>query len=210
MQFQLDEIIEDKELVNKIKEKIPIMFARAERYAIRGGKIGMEVGKIRERPVIALLIHKFGKKNVDDDVPDTQPEVDVKLFGKPISIKTITGGLSGIKAVWTVDRESSIKFVESYEPSCDMILVQIVWNKIGKFFMIPLKAQKEVVNEIGRERYLNKPKEGTNPRGVTFSSEGIEKIIKHTETKIIDILWKRQKNLDFDPYAEWVDYWAET
>ena len=210
MQSRLEKIIEDKDLVKKIQEKLPSMFTRAERYAMRGGKVGMEVGKIRERPIIALLIYKFGKENVDGDLSDAEKEIDVKLFGKPISIKTISNQtLSGIKAVWTVDRESCVKFVESYKSSSDMILVQILWNNVGKIFLIPLEVQNEVINEIGIERYLDLPKEGTNPRGVTFSREGMSQITEHTKTKSIDITWKRPDTLDFDPYAEWFEYWTE-
>ena len=210
MYLNADEIIDDQDLVKKIKERLPRMFALAERYAMRGGKIGMEVGKIRERPIIALLIHKFGKENVDDDVPDTEKETDVKLFGGPISIKTISNAnLSGIKAAWTVDRKSCIEFIESYEPSTDIILVQILWNKVGKIFMIPLESQREVINEIGVEQYLDLPREGTNPRGLTFSKECMRRITEHNETKSIDIPWNRPEELDFDLYAEWVEYWQQ-
>jgi len=51
----------------------------------------MEVGSLRERIIVALLIYKFGEENVKTDIPITEPEVDVKLFNQPISIKTITG-----------------------------------------------------------------------------------------------------------------------
>ena len=51
----------------------------------------MEVGSVREKIIIALLIYKFGKENVETEIPITEPEVDVKLFGNPVSIKTIYG-----------------------------------------------------------------------------------------------------------------------
>ena len=58
----------------------------------------MEVGSLHERIIIALLIYKFGEANVETEIPITEPEVDVKLFGEPVSIKTITRKrLSGVK-----------------------------------------------------------------------------------------------------------------
>lgn len=86
----------------------------------------MEVGSLREKIIIALLIYKFGEENVETEIPITEPEIDVKLFGEPISIKTITGkSLSGVKLIWTVDAQKAREFRESYYPHCDILLIQI-------------------------------------------------------------------------------------
>ena len=45
----------------------------------------MEVGSIREKIIVALLICKFGEKNVETEVPITESEVDVKLFDENVS-----------------------------------------------------------------------------------------------------------------------------
>ncbi|CAD7773092.1 MAG: Restriction endonuclease ThaI [Candidatus Methanoperedenaceae archaeon GB50] len=106
MSSRLMEIFEDAKLVNRIKNKLPYLFQLAELESSRAGKIGMEVGSLRERIIISLLIYKFGEANVETEIPITEPEVDVKLFGEPISIKTITGkGFSGVKLIWTVDAQ---------------------------------------------------------------------------------------------------------
>ncbi len=106
MSSRLAEIFEDKELVNRIKNKLPYLFQIAELESSRAGKIGMEVGSLRERIIIALLIYKFGEENVETEIPITEPEVDVKLFGKPISIKTITGkGFSGYSEGKRIQRD---------------------------------------------------------------------------------------------------------
>lgn len=102
------------------------MFQLAELESSRAGKIGMEVGSLREKIIILLLNYKFGEKYVETNIPITEPEVDVKLFNQPISIKTITGN-NGVKLIWTVDREKVLEFFQSYYPSCDIILVQINW-----------------------------------------------------------------------------------
>ncbi len=62
----------------------------------------MEVGSVRERVIIALLIYRYGKENINTNIPIIEPETDVMVKGLPYSIKTITGN-GGVKAVWTVD-----------------------------------------------------------------------------------------------------------
>ena len=90
-----------------------------------------------------MLIYKFGEANVETEIPITKPEVDVKLFGKPISIKTITGkSFGGVKLIWTVDTQKAREFRETYYPHCNIILIQISWGSIGGFYYIPLEAQK--------------------------------------------------------------------
>ena len=71
----------------------------------------MEVGSLRERIIVALLVYKFGEDNVEKEIPITKSEIDVRLFGEPISIKTITDkGFSGVKLIWTVDNQNAKQF----------------------------------------------------------------------------------------------------
>ena len=86
---------------------MPDLFQLAETDSSRNGKLGMEVGSVREKIIIALLIYKFGEENTKTDISITESEVDVILFNNPISIKTISGILSGVKLIWTVDRQKS-------------------------------------------------------------------------------------------------------
>jgi len=170
MSSRLIEIFDDEKIIEKIKVKLPYLFHLAELEASRAGKVGMEVGSIREKIMIALLIYKFGIKNVDFMIPITENEVDVKLFEKPISIKTISGD-GGIKAVWTVDAVSAKEFCKSYIPKADILLVQIKWNSKGYVYYIPVETQDIILKEMGFEKYFKLPKAGTNPRGVEFSKE---------------------------------------
>ncbi|GFP38267.1 hypothetical protein HKBW3S44_01947, partial [Candidatus Hakubella thermalkaliphila] len=55
----------DEKLVEKIKRRLPYLFQLAELESSRAGKTGMEVGAVRERIVVALLIYKFGEANVE-------------------------------------------------------------------------------------------------------------------------------------------------
>jgi hypothetical protein len=209
MSRYLVEIFEDEELVGKIKRRLPYLLQLAELESSRAGKTGMEVGSLREKIIVALLIYKFGEANVETEIPITEPEVDVKLFGDPISIKTITGkGLAGVKLIWTVDAQKAKEFCENYYPQCDMLLVQINWNDTGGFYYIPLNVQKRVFDKLGRNNYIRLPRPGTNPRGVEVNKEALSNLVGENESRSILINWQRTK-IEFNPYKRWVDLWRK-
>jgi len=204
---EIEKLFSDEQLVKKIKVKLPHLFQIAEMECSRAGKVGMEVGSVREKIITALLIYKFGEQNVDANIPITEPETDVKLFGKPISIKTITGkNPSGIKLIWTVDAQKAIEFSKDYFPSCDMILVQINWENGGGFYYITQQTQIETLRLMGHDRFIKLPKQGTNPRGVEMSGEAMQKLILHQNTYQILINWKKEI-INFKPFKRWVDLW---
>ncbi len=153
MSDYLLQLFDDNNTVLKIQKRLPYLFQLAELESSRAGKIGMEVGSLREKIIVALLIYLFGEKNVETELAITEPELDVKLYGNPISIKTITDSkIRGIKLIWTVDALKSKEFLNSYQPKCDILLVQINWNNYGGFYYIPLSVQKSVFDKIGREK----------------------------------------------------------
>lgn len=209
MSSHLIEIFEDEELVEKIKRRLPYLFQLAELESSRAGKTGMEVGSVRERVIVALLIYKFGEANVGTEIPITEPEVDAKLFGEPVSIKTITGkGLGGVKLIWTVDAQKAKEFRENYYPHCDMLLVQINWNDVGGFYYIPLNVQKRLFDSLGRHNYIRLPNPGTNPRGVEITKEALSNLVGDSESRSISIDWQRTR-IEFNSYKRWVDLWRE-
>jgi len=209
MYSRLIEIFEDGELVEKIKRRLPCLFQLAELESSRAGKIGMEVGSLRERIIVALLVYKFGEANVETEIPITEPEVDVRLFGDPVSVKTITGkGFGGVKLIWTVDAQKAREFRDTYYPHCDILLVRINWNDIGGFYYIPLESQKVLFERVGTEGYIKLPKPGTNPRGVEITKEALLSLVEDEMSRVIEISWQRTK-VDYNPYKRWVDYWRE-
>ena len=202
------DLFSDTHFVLRIKNKLPKLFHIAELENSRAGKIGMEVGSAREKVIIAMLIYKYGKENVNTNIPITEAETDVIVKNIPYSIKTITGN-GGVKAVWTVDASSATNFIENYTPKCHIILIQINWGFTrGGFSLIPLQVQKRVLNKLGKAKYLKLPKAGTNPRGVEFTKEAIETMLVDKETSKIDIDWKKEV-LEYDTYKKWVEYWKE-
>lgn len=209
MTSRLIEIFEDEKLVEKIGRRLPYLFQLAELESSRAGKTGMEVGSVRERIIVALLIYKFGEANVETEIPITEPEVDTKLLGETVSIKTITGkSFGGVKLIWTVDAQKAKEFCESYYPHCDILLVQINWNDTGGFYYIPLATQKRLFDKIGRENYIRLPKPGTNPRGVEITKGALSSLVEDSMSRRIVINWQRTK-IEFNPYKKWVDLWRE-
>lgn len=205
----MTEIFEDEKLVEKIKRRLSYLFQIAELESSRAGKIGMEVGSVRERIIVALLIYKFGEINVETEIPITEPEVDAKLFGEPVSIKTITGkSFSGVKLIWTVDAQKAKWFQDNYSPRCDILLVQINWDGIGGFYYIPLEVQTRLFDKMGRLNYLKLPKPGTNPRGVEITKEALSNLIADKESKGMVINWQKTK-IKFNPFKRWIDLWKE-
>lgn len=209
MNSHLIEVFEDEKLKAKIQKKLPYLFGIAELESSRAGKIGMQVGSLRENAIIALLIYKFGEDNVGTEIPITEPEVDLKLFGRPVSVKTITGkSFGGVKLIWTVDAQKAREFSDNYYPRYDVLLVQVNWDSKGAFYYLPLEVQKKVFEKIGREVYIKLPKPGTNPRGVEITKEALEAIATDKDSKAIEIYWQRTK-IDYNPYQRWVDHWRE-
>ncbi|MBF0241838.1 MAG: ThaI family type II restriction endonuclease [Desulfamplus sp.] len=207
--MKINQLFDDKNMVVKIQAKLPKLFELAELESSRAGKIGMEVGSVREKIIIALLISKFGETSVQTEIPITEPEIDVILTNNPISIKTITGkSLSGVKLIWTVEAQKALEFQKHYIPGCDMILVHINWGNVGGFYFIPIDVQKELFKEIGRENYIKLPKAGTNPRGVEITGNALKSLIINPMTLTIPISWKKE-NINFMPYKRWIDLWNQ-
>ena len=187
---------------------MPKLFQIAELETMRGGKVGMEVGSLRERVLVALLMHKFGENNIKSDLAITASEEDVLMFDNPYSIKTLSNSLTGLKLIWTVDANSAFSFSQKYEPSCDMIFVHIFWGKQGGLYCIPKETQLQVLNKIGRTNYIKLPKEGTNPRGVEMTGKALKMLVEHREALKIPIFWTKE-NITFNTFERWVELWEK-
>jgi len=209
MNGRVGSIFRDPDLVEKVKRRLPHLFYYAERDSSRAGRVGMEVGSLRERILVALLIYCFGRENVETEVPITEHEVDVKVFEEGVSIKTLTTSgrrIGGVKAIWTVDARRSADFVRDFRPRCDYLVAHVVWNDEGGLYYLPVQAQTAVFESLGRDRYLRLPRQGTNPRGVEITAEAMQQLVAHSAAQSIPIEWRRPA-APYDPYDRWVEYW---
>jgi len=209
MNEKIKELFIDKLIVQKIQKKLPKFFHMAELESCRAGKVGMEVGSLREKILVALFVYRFGEENVQTEIPITESEIDVKVFNIPISIKTITGkNFGGVKLIWTVDAKSALSFRKNYLPSCDMLFVQINWNDKGGMYYISKENQLKVFEQMGCNKYIKLPKKGTNPRGVEITAEALRNLINYKDTLKIEIDWKKEE-IVFNAYKRWVDFWSK-
>lgn len=132
--------------------------------------------------------------------------------GKPLSIKTITtrsvNDLTGVKASWTVDAQKAHEFLDSYYPTCNMLLTQICWAQDGGLYYIPLSIQQETLKVMGKESYFKLPKPGTNPRGIEYSPSALESMCKHPDSMSIVIPWIKPKTSTY-VYQRWIDLWEQ-
>ncbi len=208
----LSTIFQDSKYLVKIKKKLPLLFHIAEEESKRDGKIGMEVGTLRERVIISMLIHFLGGDRINTNIPTTEAEKDVIVDGRPLSIKTITTrsviDFTGVKASWTVDAQKAHEFVHSYEPVCDMILTQICWSQDGGLYYIPLSVQKETLKVMGKDGYFKLPKPGTNPRGIEFNPIALESMCNHPDSLSMVITWTKPQTSIYI-YQRWIDLWEQ-
>lgn len=207
-----DRLFDDNLIVKRVKNKLSHLFQLAELESSRNGKIGMEIGSVRERILIALLMYKFGIDIVDPDIPITAPEIDVIVDNTPLSIKTMTTNSerwSSIKLIWTVDAQKALVFKNTYTPSCDMLVAKIHWDSEGKLLLFSKEAQCEVLNRIGRDKYIRLPKVNTNARGVEITAEALSMLEHYKDTRSININFMREK-LDYrEIYTKWLDAWKD-
>lgn len=207
-----NKLFDDEIIIRRVKNKLPRLFQLAELESSRNGKIGMEIGSVRERILIALLMYKFGIDIVNPDIPITAPEVDVYVDNTPLSIKTITTSsdrFTSVKLIWTVDHNKALEFKNTYVPSCDMLLAKIRWNGMGKLLLFSQETQQKVLNDIGADKYIKIPKENTNARGVEISPEALKILENSEDTRCIDVNFVRGK-IDYrEVYTKWLDAWRE-
>lgn len=209
MNQKIRKVLEDKKTKLKLQKKLPKLFYMAELESSRAGRIGMEVGSLRERIIVAFLMYRFGEENVNSNLSITLPETDVILFDTPISIKTMTTkSIKGFKLSWTVDEDSAMKFQQIYKPECDVIYIQLNWGDEGGFYYIPKIAQDELIERIGLSFYLKLPKKGTNPRGIEISKDALEELVGNHDTIKIPIFWENEE-IEFNPYERWIELWKQ-
>ena len=77
---ELSTIFDEESVKKKMQKRLPHMFHLAELESSRAGKIGMQVGSVRESIISAFFIYKFGEKNVETELPITEAEVALFLY----------------------------------------------------------------------------------------------------------------------------------
>jgi hypothetical protein len=190
--------------ISMVKNNLPRLFKKAEIESMRGGKIGMEVGVLRERILIALLLKSFGEENVKFDFSSTDNSKDTQVFDDILSIKTfMNNGYGGVKVFWASDNKTVKNAVDNYIPQNHILISNINWGtKNGGLYLISLNTQLKIFNTIGVENYL-KINNGNN-RGISIQTEVLKTLLSHQETKHITVDWV-EPNLNYNIYERWIN-----
>jgi hypothetical protein len=219
--FILTQIVIDKmqsiliKYIDFFADSIPEFFSRLNKQCLRGNRIGMEIGKLRERQIVALLQILSEKETtnpfvINYELDDNLEEVDVRFNNTDISIKTFTGTScsNNIKLVWTSDKQNCRNFVKHFKPHADLLIVNIpkstngVINGTGMIYYIPRSVQQNVYNKIG-SKYYKIPKDGRNSRGVELTNYGYQKLIENKNTLCLYFPWNKEKiNHSYDPVEQ--------
>ncbi|MXV74307.1 hypothetical protein F4Z99_08510 [Candidatus Poribacteria bacterium] len=166
------------------------------------------IGILREHVLIGFFKSEFGSENVVVPEKGNQRSYDVILCDGELSIKTLTGD-SGFKVLWTVDNEQVSNEIKSgYQPEHDIFLINIFWNRcMDSVFYIPLSAQHDVIDDIGRQKYLSSAT-GTNNRGISINKQAVTRLKMHSDTLSFAVDW-RVKDVDYpDAWDEWIEFWS--
>ncbi|MDE3270093.1 MAG: ThaI family type II restriction endonuclease [Pseudomonadota bacterium] len=162
------------------------------------------VGILREHVLTGFFLNAFGEENVS--VPDKGivRDYDIEIYEKKLSIKTVTGNAT-FKVLWTVDPLQVGREISEYKPFCDILLVEIHWDKNREsIFYIPVEVQRVIKSELGA-KYLT-ARVGTNHRGISLTTEAKLMLIKHKDTISAKVDW-RCKEIKIHPHERWVTYW---
>ena len=194
---------DDDSFVSIIKNNLPKLFREAELETMRGGKIGMEVGGLRERILISCLIKRFGK-DINTNFGTTDNSKDVKVFEDVLSIKTFSNdAYGGLKVFWASDNQIVDRVIANYKPQNNLLIAQIKWGKEGGgLYYVPLSVQNEYFEKHGVSKYL-KRNTGNN-RGISIDKEILISMLNNPNTKRIDIEWNHNEDT-IDVYERWIN-----
>lgn len=79
MHSKIIEIFQDQYFINKVKNKLPQLFHLAELESSRAGKIGMEVGSVREKIITSLFLTNLEETTYRQNYP-LQNQKQMSLF----------------------------------------------------------------------------------------------------------------------------------
>lgn len=165
------------------QEQLVYLYSISQREHTRNGKASMEKNLSMENDLKAVLKEELGD-GLHADVDNSLPE-DFKLNEERFSIKHITVntktkavGSGSIKAKWTADHQKANKFIDqmlTMDPKHFTHILLVYINPTRRSISIICIQDvmvMEAVRTMGRKAFLLR--EGTNNRGVEYSSQMIE------------------------------------
>lgn len=157
------------------------------------GKVGAEIGKAREVTIKSLLKKCLGIENVVENTDPGLKGVDTIINGESISIKSPMtswkkkGMPESCTVKWRVhDFE---KFKKDFTIDSHLLYVGFWKTKYSgpSIYFIPKHVQQEILEEVGKDEYLNIPEKGIT---VFIPRQIMDKLTTHPETLKYSLSWE--------------------
>lgn len=178
-------IFNDRIFIKKIQDRFPKYIYDLNNAFAKDGKLSPDIGTLREKMIIGIFSKHFGD-NFSDKLPPQEAEADFIVFNDLISFKTSIS--KSFKFIWTSNYELAIKFYNKFTPKYPIILL-IFQKSVGGLYYFSIQLLQKIRNKLKLE-FLNKPKQGTNPRGVSLSTKGFNALKNDPDCKYIPIDWE--------------------
>lgn len=197
----------------EVKNNIPKLAQYANNMCLHNGSITQEVGKYREKYLIMFLQDFVGGSYDDVPIDDSEiasheKEIDVKMFDRGVSIKTITsnkGRFGGVKVSWVDDKNKAQEYVNEFNPEYDLLLLRINWNKQGGLYYITENSMRDVMGLLGKDKFLQTGKGYS--KGTKITKLAINEILKHSDTCEVSVDFPQEKK---DPNIFYKHYYKIT
>lgn len=157
------------------------------------GKVGAEIGKAREVTIKSLLQICLGTENNFEKTNPGLERVDIIINGERISIKSPMtswkkkGLPESCTVKWRVDDFK--KFKKDFTIDTHLLYVGFWQTEYSgpSIYFIPKHVQQEILEEVGRDKYLKKP---NNSITVFIPRRIMDKLVKHQETLKYSLSWE--------------------
>ena len=197
-------LLAGREQREHLYEGLPELFRKAEVENRRNGRLGQEIGNVRENIIRAYLQTQLGAVNVSPAGGPNNNLGDVMIGRDYLEVKT-TMGVRGFKVSWAADDDSAARFRQQWKPQADLILVQVRWGSCCEsFWHIP----QEVYEEAAALEGALKTRSGTNNRGTDFERRAVLYMMQHKDTLGLTINWGDQDKGEAGIF-QWVNLWNE-
>lgn len=175
-------------------------FSQAENK--RYNKLTQEIGSGREKDLIAYMKHVL-KEKISYDIPNKNEE-DVIMDCANISIKHSSNKKcvqNGIKIHWTTNKESQEKLLSSFIFKCDLLIVYVRFSENeqdGELEIIYVTKELLNTEKSKSEKEIFNKLDSSNSRGIEFTKEFFENIVRKSEFRCI-VSFKKFMHPNVDP-----------
>jgi len=190
------ELFADQEFHDYLQKFWPTFAQIANNLCLQNGKLGQECGKMREAFLRYLFARYLGEDAEmcplnDYDMDVVEKGKDVILFGRDVSIKTISysgNGFNQLKISWVEDKSMADELEKNWLPEYDLLLCRLKWNSSDEgIYYITKEAQLNVVAKCDDIELKPLKTSGGYGKGTSLKSEVCEELVAHPDTLKIAI-----------------------